>query len=124
MKPSVKQSNKPMVGQPPYITQYKAANELAAHAMATVDPTLKRGEALAKIVEARHQYHSLRKIENMQDELERLASTPDGMQKFRGRASQLRRELLQTEMRDPRSSRDMDKVIARLRRQHVPREVD
>ena len=52
MKPSVKQSNTPIPGQPPYVAQYRPQKELAAHVMASVDPSLKRGEALAKIVEA------------------------------------------------------------------------
>ena len=92
--------------------------------MASVDPSLKRGEALAKIEDAIHQYHTQRKIENMQDELERLASTPYGMQKVRGRAAQLRRELLETELRDPRTATYIDKLLKRIRRQHAPREVD
>ena len=111
--------NRPRMPVPP--TTLGKAPSLGEHMISSVSmKAYDRGENLAKLIEGRKQFLTQQKAENMKDELERLASVPAGMRKFWGRANELRAQLIQGEMRDPRTVKDMDAVVARIRAQGGP----
>ena len=112
--------NRPRMPVPP-TTLHAGRSEMGEHMISNISMTAyDRGENLAKLIEGRKQYLTQQKAENMRDELERLASVPQGMRKFWGRANELRAQMIESEMRDSRTAKDMDAVVARIREKAAP----
>ena len=56
---------------------------------------------------SRLQYHTQRKADNMHDELGKIAAAPAEMGIFWNRVAELRKDMLESEMRDPKTGEDI-----------------
>ena len=72
-----------------------------------------RGENLAKLIETRNAFLTKQKIENAKMELERISKVAPDV--FWQRAEAHRGDIIRSEMRAAKTSKDFDEVVRRIR---------
>ena len=106
--------NEPRVPMTPTGGPQGSTQELGLHLLNVDMSAHQRGENMAKLIETRHHAITQRHQENMDDELQRIAGSRD-LGQFWNRAAAMRTNMMESERRDPRSTKDMMNVVERIR---------